>query len=136
VTEELTDIAIETARDSGCEPVPGLLENACATPIADFGSDPDEELSCLARLSAENPELRQAIRECESLSQALIAHSQISARTTSQMLDQADAIGRRSGPKFLCCGDPDWIRTSDREISNWRIPGGAGLNRSRSRRVL
>lgn len=96
VTEEVTEFAAETARDSAREAVPDLLENA---PTTEFGSDPDEELSRLARLSEENPDLRESIRECELLSHALIAQSSISATITCRTMEEVDAIDR--GPEVF-----------------------------------
>lgn len=97
VTEGVTEFAVVTARDSVCEAAPGVLENA--TPTTEFGSDPDEELSRLARLSEENPDLRESIRECELLSHALIAQSSISATITCRTMEEVDAIGR--GPEVF-----------------------------------
>lgn len=97
VTEEVTEFAIETARDSAREAASGLLENA--PPTTEFGGDPDEELSRLARLSEENPDLRESIRECELLSHALIAQSSISATITCRTMEEVDAIDR--GPEVF-----------------------------------
>lgn len=97
VTEEVTEFAVETARDSAREAASGLLENA--PPTTEFGGDPDEELSRLARLSEENPDLRESIRECELLSHALIAQSSISAGITCRTMEEVDAINR--GPEIF-----------------------------------
>jgi len=98
VTEDNTEVCM-ASQDFACGAIPGPLENACVTANHDGdapGYDPGEKLTRLSRLSEESPELRESMRECELLSQVLMAHSRISARITGQISEEADAIGRGS----------------------------------------
>lgn len=97
MTEEVTDFAAGPVGNCADEAAPGLLDDAASTTV--FGGDPDEEFSRLARLSRENPELRESIRECELLSHALIAQSSISASIACRTMVEVDAIDR--GPEIF-----------------------------------
>ena len=98
MNDDSTEVQL-ASRESAPSPIPGAMDDECATTDNDFSNRrdvPGKEHSSFVRLCEETPELSESIRECELLSLAMFAHAQIATRITGQIDEEADAIGRGS----------------------------------------
>ena len=91
MTEQRADTCIADGQDPADDIFSGACESDCLT--ANTSSDArQDELSHTLGPSDSIPDLGELLRKCELMSQALIAHSEISANIAGRKMEDADAI--------------------------------------------